>query len=163
MTVWVCKDDGTIQCQDNPEISLDEMRATLAGLIGDNNIIQQEKRSRIVIRLCGTPTGQMNAYEITELGKSLLFGGIRGPEGFRLCPGQSSEEPTEGKPVDQASEVIRSARLTSTGATPVLIRELLGRTVRVYTTGDAITQDFRPERVNIEMSTNREIVDIWFG
>ena len=163
MSIWVCKDDGTIQCQENPEITLDEMRAELASLIGEANIIGQEKRSRIVIEVCGSPTGQMNAYQITEVGKRLLFYGIRGPEGFRPCSDESQTGVAEGRPPSQALQVIRSGNLTSTNHTPALIRDLIGRTARVYQTGDALTEDYRPERVNIELNTNQEIVDIWFG
>jgi hypothetical protein len=41
---------------------------------------------------------------------------------------------------------------------------LIGKDLRVYHTGDALTKDLRPDRANIELapSTNR-IVNIWFG
>lgn len=49
------------------------------------------------------------------------------------------------------------------GATPNTIEELIGRPSRYYTTGDVLTQDFVPERVNIEVNSNRQVVRIWFG
>ncbi|MGZ9092907.1 MAG: I78 family peptidase inhibitor [Rhodoplanes sp.] len=39
----------------------------------------------------------------------------------------------------------------------------MGRPSRYYTTGDVLTQDFVPERLNIEVSNNSEVVRIWFG
>jgi hypothetical protein len=51
----------------------------------------------------------------------------------------------------------------ATGVTPTLIQELIGRPSRYYTTGDILTEDFIPKRVNIEVNTNTEIVRIWFG
>lgn len=50
----------------------------------------------------------------------------------------------------------------ATGATPKAIDELIGRPSRYYTTGDVLTQDFVPERVN-EVNSSREVVRIWFG
>ena len=84
-THWVCKADGTVQCQENPEIPLEVMRAQLAAVIGDKEILRAEKRSHIVIRLCGFPTGRVNAYELTEHGYWLLTHGFIGPMGFALC------------------------------------------------------------------------------
>lgn len=43
------------------------------------------------------------------------------------------------------------------------IETIVGKKARVYKTGDALTEDFRPERVNIELSENNEIVQIWMG
>jgi hypothetical protein len=51
----------------------------------------------------------------------------------------------------------------TTSATPTIIEELIGRPSRYYTTGDALTDDLIPERVNIEVNNNREIVRVWFG
>lgn len=43
------------------------------------------------------------------------------------------------------------------------IETIIGKEARVYKTGDALTEDFRPERVNIELSANNEIIQIWMG
>lgn len=43
-------------------------------------------------------------------------------------------------------------------------RDLLGKSLRVYQTGDALTKDYRPDRANIELSpTTGRIVQVWFG
>jgi hypothetical protein len=44
-----------------------------------------------------------------------------------------------------------------------LAAELLAKQARVYHTGDMLTQDFVPERVNIELSHDNKIVRIWLG
>lgn len=43
------------------------------------------------------------------------------------------------------------------------VSTMIGKLARVYTTGDMLTQDFVPERVNIELSEKREIVRVWLG
>ena len=51
----------------------------------------------------------------------------------------------------------------SASTVPVLIRELLVRPCRRYREGDALTDDFVPERVNLEHDDEGRINDIWFG
>lgn len=149
--IWVCKLDGTIQCDsETKEITLEEMRLELVSIIGEDNILNMEKRSRIVPSACGLPTGMTNAYQITKEGANRLDSGFVGRQGFEPCSGE---------------EQINLAKLlgSSVRDAPNTIRELIGRLVRVYTTGDALTQDWRPERVNIELNDSSKIVDIWFG
>ncbi|MEC4087166.1 I78 family peptidase inhibitor [Pseudoalteromonas rubra] len=43
------------------------------------------------------------------------------------------------------------------------ISTLIGKPSRVYTTGDMLTEDFVPNRVNIELSESGEIVRVWMG
>ena len=40
---------------------------------------------------------------------------------------------------------------------------LLGKTLRAYHTGDALTKDYRPDRANIELGAGERIVRVWFG
>ena len=41
---------------------------------------------------------------------------------------------------------------------------LLGKSIRVYHTGDAVTKDYRTDRVNVELNPSSErIVHVWFG
>ena len=51
--IWVCKPDGTIQCQNEPEITLAEARNRLALLVGEQNILEEKKHYIIVIWMCG--------------------------------------------------------------------------------------------------------------
>ena len=164
-THWVCKADGTIQCQGDPEIPLDVMRAQLAAIIGEREILQAEKRSHIVPDVCGFPTGRMNAYQFTEHGYWLLTHGFVGPMGFTLCDSQGAAPAArgEGRAETVLVDALRVTRLTSVGSMPTLIRELIGRPLRVYKAGDPLTQDFIQERVNIQVDESRRIADIWFG
>ena len=93
-TIWVCKHDGTIQCNDDSvEITLEEMREQLELIIGASNVLNMKKKEYPTIQQCDTPTGKMNAYEITEQGWYILNHGIVGPVGFTLCPECSSTVP----------------------------------------------------------------------
>jgi len=151
---WVCKFDGTIQCEESEAITLEVMKEELAAIIGSDNILGMEKRSEFMVQLCGMPTGVTNAYEITSEGWQLLNRGIVGPQGFSLCTAP-----------DQNSKGENLARVIGafTSSNPTTVRELIGHSLRVYRTGDALTQDWRPERVNIETNELGKIEEIWFG
>jgi hypothetical protein len=43
------------------------------------------------------------------------------------------------------------------------ISSLIGKQSRIYTTGDALTEDYMPDRVNVELDTEKSIVNIWLG
>lgn len=43
------------------------------------------------------------------------------------------------------------------------VSKLIGKHSRIYKSGDALTQDFRPDRVNIEVDDSGKIVKIWMG
>jgi hypothetical protein len=157
-TVWVCKFDGTIQCDpDSKEITLEEMRKQLATIIGEKNIRAMEKRSRPMPELCGLPTGNTNAYEITEEGAFILEHGFVGPMGFTRCPAQGAQGLDAQKP--NIAQIIG----TLTSGNPTTIKELVGHPLRAYKTGDPLTDDWRPERVNIETDDGGVIVQVWFG
>lgn len=44
-----------------------------------------------------------------------------------------------------------------------LVCDLIGRPLRVIRSGEAITMDFHPDRVNIEINRGNVIKKIWFG
>jgi len=140
-TRWVYKLDGTMQCDDTERaVPLEETRRELEGIIGADEVLAMEKRSISDMRMCGMPTGAVNAYEITERGWRLLSAGL--PGGGRLFFNWPNDElPDE----------------------PTTVRELIGRPLRVYQRGDAITMDHRPERVNVETDDSSVIVNIRFG
>jgi hypothetical protein len=46
---------------------------------------------------------------------------------------------------------------------PERIDKLVGHPIRVYRTGDPLTEDFRPDRFNVETDESRRIVRTWFG
>ena len=62
-----------------------------------------------------------------------------------------------------SSEGAMSGPGVSACTVPVLIRELLGRPCRCYRQGDVLTDDWIPDRVNIEHDEEGRISDIWFG
>ena len=171
MGIWVCKFDGTIQCdEDSKEITLAEMRKDLASMIGEDNILDMKKQSGIMIKFCGMPTGLMNSYEITESGHSLLFHGIRGSGGFVVCPGhQPSVVSRKGESAEK-DELVEKNKLAIGYVLDVLaksnpdkVSNLVGNPVRIYTTGDFLTEDFVFNRINIETDSKGIIVRTWFG
>ena len=168
---FVCKDNGGIQCQDTPTLSLEDARAFLVSLIGAENVIGKgHTHSRIVIQLCGHSTGVYHHFEITPFGEFILQHGFVGPMGFLPCPGDADageqaqnfaddddNSPTLGK-------ILAEGQYTSCASIPVLVRDLIGRPVRVYKKGDPITKDFVKDRVNIVLDKSGQIiVDIWYG
>jgi hypothetical protein len=162
MTHWVCKPNGTIQCEDVEGVSLSDMRKQLAQIIGDHNIISEAEKTTLVFSLCGAPTGRLNAYEITDEGHFLLFHGFPGPIGFSDCPSKNEFAQTAADPGDSFPAALQAFRMTSAKNQPTQVKDLIGRPIRVYSSGDQLTMDLRFDRTNIEIA-NGKIIDIWFG
>ena len=166
--VWVIKDDGTRQCDDrNKGVSVKEMQKELE-LLGAT-VLSGEKRQdcRLISRVCGAPTGQVNAYEISEQDWQKVADGFVGPQGFRLwtCDQQSTSSEAALRGGEIPWPLARGITYANSAyGNPVLVRELVGRPVRVYHDGDLITQDFISGRVNIVLEIESQIIkDIWFG
>lgn len=68
----------------------------------------------------------------------------------QILVGKDGDVPFSRKPLSEQKE-------------PTLISELIGKPARVYHTGGFLTQDYSPDRVNIELSKENTIVRIWFG
>lgn len=64
-TIFIYKYDGTLQCAQGKEISLDQMAEELVGL----TIYSQEKRhdGMLRVQVCGQSTGRANVYEIKQM------------------------------------------------------------------------------------------------
>ena len=65
-TVFVYKSDGTKQCDLSPPETLDSMEAELTSI--GIKVYSKKKGydGRAGVALCGSPTGQINIYEITS-------------------------------------------------------------------------------------------------
>jgi len=155
---WIYKADGTIQCNKEIQaIPFAVMAGPLAEIINESSIISQKKYRFKTIQQCGTPTGAINAFELTPDGFELWDRGIVGHLGF------------EKLDLTKVTEDVDAASLPSfadmSEAKPQYIGELVGRPLRVYRTGDMLTADYRPSRCNIETSESGEgnIVRVWFG
>ncbi|MCP4932939.1 MAG: hypothetical protein GY927_01755 [bacterium] len=168
-TVWIWNDDGTRQCEDGTGVSLDDMQKELESI--GAKVLNAEKRThcRFITSVCGAPTGSVNAYEVTEEDWEKLKGGFVGTLGFKLwdCADIKTPSPTAIKSMEKLLEDGQIpwpwAQISSVAKTPVLLREIIGRPCRCYHKGDALTEDFRPDRVNIELDQENRILDIWFG
>jgi hypothetical protein len=166
---WVWRHDGTLQCGQGSEQPLEEAHEQLAAIIGADSVLNGEKRQAPVIlpTVCGAPTGQANAFELTESGYYLLFHGFVGPIGFRPWLDDKLAHVQAGLTSSILGVEEHSARkqLTLAGfgaGEPTSIQELFGRQCRAYTVGDALTMDFRPDRFNVGL-VNGRIRELWFG
>ena len=160
----VFKADGTIQCQDKDPISLEHHAAELkwvgaSKICGQGNLLGPFGVSRV----CGAPTGRVNAFAIPKADWETISTGFVGTLGFRPWSGA----PTPPLAIDGDCRISSSDPVSgpeAPGSTlPVLICELVGRPCRCYRRGDALTKDFIAERVNVEHDADGRISDIWFG
>lgn len=177
-STWVWRHDGTLQCGLGSEETLDEAREALATIIGDDNILTGEKRTLPwpIIQLCGAPTGQVNAFELTEAGFWLLFHGFVGPMGFRPWSDVDADRLLSGSEGNYAARLLsgsegnyavkapdgKAVGFPGHGNTPATIEDLYGRICRVYNVGDPLTEDYIERRVNIGLVRGR-VAEIWFG
>lgn len=178
--VWVYKDDGTLQCGMGQEVPLQAMEEQLRSI--GVTPLSSEKRTlcAFIPAVCGAPTGKVNAFEISEQDAELLFEGFVGSLGFKLwtCDRQDERSLAAGSFVPwpwtslikgrqdtiPANTLLQAfTRATSSTSNPVLIRELVGYTCRVYKQGDALTKDYRHDRTNVELTEDGRISDVWFG
>lgn len=84
------------------------------------------------------------------------------PAIFRKVFGPASREACERYVNDNCAQS-QEELVGALSQQPVTVSDLIGHHARVYETGEALTQDFRPDRVNIELSEDSVIRDIWFG
>ncbi|WP_309385584.1 I78 family peptidase inhibitor [Cerasicoccus frondis] len=155
----VFKQDGTIQCHNNPARSLDTDVDALKKLGATEILAQANVPGPLAVpSACDLPTSQVNAFTILTTDWQMILSSFVGPNGFQEWRG--ADIPTE--------LVVNDTRPVSTGhnvdpSAPVLVKELIGFVLRAYKTGDALTEDFIPHRVNIETNELGNIVRIWFG
>jgi hypothetical protein len=174
--LWVWRHDGSIQCDPRPGQSLQEAREQLESLIGAENVLDAEKRELpcIIPKMCGIPTARVNACFITVQGYLLLIHGFPGPMGWRPwtddCPEDWADAPfaalaaaRRGVSEEEQPRAVGAAGAGGGGGGSTAIEDLYGRRCRCYTQGDALTQDYIPERVNIGLNQRGRIVEIWFG
>lgn len=65
--------------------------------------------------------------------------------------------------MDQQTGSISADRGSGDNPERKLISELVGFSVRVIRPGDAITMDFRTDRVNFDLDEQDRIRRVWFG
>lgn len=162
-TVIIFKQDGTIQCEDEPPRPLAE-DADILRSIGVSKICGRINTPgpMVVAALCGLPTNQVNAFAVPREDWDRVRRGVVGTMGFRLWVGAAypSIHLDDGCELGAAEpEGIRGA-----STQPVLVRDLIGLQLRSYVEGDVLTTDYLPDRVNIELDgTRRRIRDVWMG
>jgi hypothetical protein len=63
-TVWVYKPDGSLQCGQGKAIDRAEMQKELLDIPVITSLTKSDGLLRV--QMCGAPTGQINAYKISE-------------------------------------------------------------------------------------------------
>jgi hypothetical protein len=170
---WVWRHDGTLQCGLGSEETLQETREQLETVVGAANVLDGEKRKLpgMIITMCGAPTGEVNAYQLTPWGFWLLFHGIPGPIGFRPWVDENLVETMMADggggvdvwPFNSLSGGENNLGLVGASKIdPCCIQELYGHRCRAYKVGDPLTEDYRPDRFNIGTENGR-IKELWFG
>jgi len=156
--IWIAKHNGTIQCEDVAPSPIEVDRELLVKLIGEENVLGEGTGVVAMPRQCGLPTGKVNGFKVTWTGWQMLSIGVVGNPGFFLWVG-----PDESARIAESEiQSVQSLIGVPSGSHPVLVRELIGHPVRAYQKGDALTEDFIPNRVNIEVNEGF-ISEIWFG
>ena len=162
--VIVYKADGTIQCEEGDPIPVEHHAGELRKL-GASKICGQGNVNgpNLTISVCGAPTGRVNTFAIPRQDWQTIVTGIVGTLGFRLWQGAPYPNLKIDKGCRIAAEPGPGSRATSISAGPVLLREIVGHPGRCYRQGDALTDDYVPERVNIEHDEDGRISDVWLG
>lgn len=183
--VEVYKHDGTKQCGMGVETPLEAMRADLERL--GAKVLKSEKRRwpASILQKCDLPTGWCNVYQLSEHNWPLQAKVILGA-GFGLWPQTPGTEEVQGRNLMEGAEplenpipwpfsVLSEAPEDWDGpwpfgvvglahAAPNGLGALLGKQLRVYHDGDAYTQDFKVDRVNLVLNRDTAaIIEVWFG
>ncbi len=163
--VVIFRPDGTVQCDSSVRpVPLPHDEALLRK-IGVKTICANGNvpGPLVVPACCGCPSGQVNAFAISFEDWETLQSGIVGTLGFALWAGAPLPDLGWADDCSLHPEPIPPSAVPSLFNGPVLIRDLIGRPCRCYRHGDALTRDYRPERVNIEKDDDDRITKIWLG
>jgi hypothetical protein len=165
--ITIYKQDGTRQCEDIKPRPIDVDAKIISGL--GLKIIDHGRHERLPIftpALCGFPTAWANVFAIDRNGvtRQQLF--QLSQHGFKVWEFSVPSEPAQAKALgeDPFPLLQAAASLLASDVQPDRIADLVGYVIRVYKTGDVLTQDYRRDRVNFETDpTNHRIVRYWFG
>ena len=169
-TLTIYKEDGTLQ--GHPEIEPRPLRedaeaisALGVKIVGEG---RHEQLPIFVSARVGATTGWANVFDIDEAGLTrhqlFLLSGL----GFKIwsfaaAPLETGKVAGGVEPF-ASSALLDAARLLAAHANPDRIADLAGYVIRVYETGDLLTQDYRLDRVNFETDpATRRIIRHWFG
>lgn len=170
-SITIYKQDGTRQCE--PETrprALESDAKTIADL--GLQVVGGGQHLRLPIftpALCGSPTAWANIFEINKMGltRHQLF--ELSSLGFRLWTFDSLQQTSERSGAVAGEDpfpldLSLAANLLAHDMYPERIADLIGYHIRVYKRGDAITKDYRLDRVNFEIDpASLQIVRDWIG
>ena len=166
IAISIYKQDGTRQCEPDIKPRPLDVDAKVITSIGIH-IIGNGKRERLPIfvpALCGSPTAWANVFAITVAGltREKLF--ELSLLGFKLWEFSAAAYKALAGGEDPFPLSFPVAANLLPSDHPDLIKDLVGYTVRVYKTGDVLTDDYIASRFNIETDPQtHRIVRTWFG
>lgn len=160
----VYKADGTIQCADNDPIPVTHHEAELRK-IGASEICA---KGRVpgpvqVPRLCGAPSGQVNAFAIPRDDWKRIQHGAAGSIGFALWFGAPFPDLQIDRSYDVRHDGLAGSADRSLVTGPVLVRDLIGYACRCYEQGVPLDDKAMPDRINIEIDETGRISNLWLG
>lgn len=105
------------------------------------------------------------ASELAQVSWADYWGPGKALNGVRIHAQENSVEASAGSEVELLAERGGGSpwpwRTTNAS---VLKAELIGKKIRVYQTGDALTKDLHLDRCNVELDpSSSRVVDVWFG
>lgn len=162
--VVVAKFDGTMACGSGTQRPLSEdetqLRSLGAGEVyGSTNVPGPFGTCR-ACHIC--PSGQVNAFLISADDWEKIQRGIVGTLGFMLWEGAPYPDFGAADQVRTLSSRPAGAGL-SVSAMPVLLRDVIGYTIRVLGPDGVGTTDYQPDRVTFYASEEGRIIDIQIG
>lgn len=162
--VIVHKADGTFHCEARQPIPVEhhagELRKLGASKIcGQGNVKGPGPNSTV----CGAPTGRVNAFAILESDWETIASGTVGTLGFHLWQGAPFPDLKVEQSYRYSTKPVKGMQAVSITLLPVLLREIIGRPGRCYGQGEVLSDDFVPDRINIEHDEFGRISDVWVG
>lgn len=163
--VVVCKFDGTMQCGGGSARPLADDAKALTDL-GAKKIYGQINVAGpfATCKACFVcPSGMVNAFAISQQDWDAIAIGFPGPSGFMLWEG--APYPQMDLDGDGTVEDVPTPRHVGRSLLrcPTMIRDLAGFRLRVIREGDAYTDDYIADRVNLIIDEADRIVEIFCG
>ncbi len=173
VTVEVYQEDGTRQCGEGEEISLEKSQSDLSAIAGAGSIVEARKRvlPYIYPSVCGAKNGHTNFFVIDvdqsdDFLKKLRQGGFfvwPSEETLALDGGGLRAFGPGGDSFPFISPAEMISQLATVSASPSQIKDLIGYKLRIVKEGfEPRTMELHRNRVNMYVDGDDKIVDVSF-
>ncbi len=163
--VVVCVFDGTMACgsgeqrplEDDAKMLMERGASKIYGMVNTAGPFAVCKACHIC------PTGRVNAFAITREDWIKIESSFVGPAPFMLWSGAPYPDIIAVEPASAPDDTQPVVKMSSLAYGPVLIRDLIGYTVRILTPDSGGTTDYVPDRINFIVNHEGRIEDIYPG